>query len=280
MSRRKENGMHLTVRNCLVALGMLVTLSACSESGDSINVITREEGSGTREAFQKIVNLEDPVQEALIQNGTDQIISYIADDPYGIGYISLGSLNDMVKAAKVDGVSPSEETIMNGSYKISRPFVLVYREGLKEAAQDFYDFIFSKEGQDLVKKAGYVPVKQDAPSYHVKEISGTVNISGSTSVGPLMEQLKEAYEQLNPNAQIDITQNGSSAGITGAAQGTNDFGMSSRELTENEKDVTGVVMALDGIVVILNKENPLDDVSLSTIRDIYSGKLLNWKEIQ
>lgn len=280
MSRRKENGMHLTVRNCLVALGMLVTLSACNESGDSINVITREEGSGTREAFQKIVNLEDPVQEALIQNGTDQIISYVADDPYGIGYISLGSLNDMVKAAKVDGVSPSEETIMNGSYKISRPFVLVYREGLKEAAQDFYDFIFSKEGQDLVKKAGYVPVKQDAPSYHVKEISGTVNISGSTSVGPLMEQLKEAYEQLNPNAQIDITQNGSSAGITGAAQGTNDFGMSSRELTENEKDVTGVVMALDGIVVILNKENPLDDVSLSTIRDIYSGKLLNWKEIQ
>lgn len=280
MSRRKENGMHLTVRNCLVALGMLVTLSACNESGDSINVITREEGSGTREAFQKIVNLEDPVQEALIQNGTDQIISYVADDPYGIGYISLGSLNDMVKAAKVDGVSPSEETIMNGSYKISRPFVLVYREGLKEAAQDFYDFIFSKEGQDLVKKAGYVPVKQDAPSYHVKEISGTVNISGSTSVGPLMEQLKEAYEQLNPNAQIDITQNGSSAGITGAAQGTNDFGMSSRELTESEKDVTGVVMALDGIVVILNKENPLDDVSLSTIRDIYSGKLLNWKEIQ
>ncbi len=272
--------MHLTVRNCLVALGMLVTLSACNESGDSINVITREEGSGTREAFQKIVNLEDPVQEALIQNGTDQIISYVADDPYGIGYISLGSLNDMVKAAKVDGVSPSEETIMNGSYKISRPFVLVYREGLKEAAQDFYDFIFSKEGQDLVKKAGYVPVKQDAPSYHVKEISGTVNISGSTSVGPLMEQLKEAYEQLNPNAQIDITQNGSSAGITGAAQGTNDFGMSSRELTESEKDVTGVVMALDGIVVILNKENPLDDVSLSTIRDIYSGKLLNWKEIQ
>lgn len=272
--------MHLTVRNCLVALGMLVTLSACSESGDSINVITREEGSGTREAFQKIVNFEDPVQEALIQNGTDQIISYVADDPYGIGYISLGSLNDMVKAAKVDGVSPSEETIMNGNYKISRPFVLVYREGLKEAAQDFYDFIFSKEGQDLVKKAGYVPVKHDAPSYHVKEISGTVNISGSTSVGPLMEQLKEAYEQLNPNAQIDITQNGSSAGITGAAQGTNDFGMSSRELMENEKDVTGVVMALDGIVVILNKENPLNDVSLSTIRDIYSGKLLNWKEIQ
>ncbi|KAA9239737.1 MULTISPECIES: substrate-binding domain-containing protein [Aerococcus] len=282
----------------VMALGVTATLAACGNGGSegsntadggsesagdfsgTINVTTREEGSGTRDAFQEIIDFEEPVASALVQNGTDQVLSYVAGDTYSIGYISLGSMNDTVKALKIDGVEATEENVANDSYKIARPFNIVYPGELEGAAKDFHDFIFSKEGQDIVLENGYVPVKSDAEAYSGDgSASGTINIAGSTSVGPVMEKLKEAYEEKNPNVQINITQNGSGAGVTGAQEGTADIGMASRELKEDETGVTAEAIAKDGIAVIVNKENPTDDLSVDQIRGIYTGEILDWSEL-
>lgn len=262
----------------------LASESTASASGQ-VNVITREEGSGTRDAFTEIVGLkgdkgDSTTSSAIIQNGTDQVLAYVGQDPKAIGYISLGSLNDTVKALTVNGVDPEEKTVADGSYPLARPFNVITNKDkpLSNVAKDFLAYILTKQGQDIILKAGYVPLKADK-EYHSQQLSGQINIAGSTSVGPVMEKLAEAYKKENPNVTINITQNGSSAGIQAATEGSSDLGMASRALHKDETGVEATVIAHDGIAVIVNKANPLKKVTTDQLKQIYLGELSDWADV-
>lgn len=270
-----------------MALGVSAVLAACGNGSSSmINVITREEGSGTRDAFTEITGVADgdedhTVQTADVQNGTDQVLSNVASNPAAIGYISLGSLNDTVKAVKIDDVEATEENVSNGDYPIQRPFnVVTKKDGeLSDVAQDFMDFILSQQGQEIVLDHDYVPLDTDT-DYEASGQTGTIKVSGSTSVGPLMESLAEEYKRLNSGVEIEITQNGSSAGVEAASNGSSDLGMASRELKAEETDVESTVIAKDGIAVIVNKENTVDNLTLDDLKAIFTGESVDWTESQ
>lgn len=251
------------------------------------SVVSREDGSGTRGAFIELVGLEEEAADgskedkttvdAVVQNSTNGVMTTVAQDPSAIGYISLGSLNDTVKAVKVDGVEATEENIESGDYKIARPFNLAYKEeGLDEISKDFLDYCLSKEAQDLVKEEGYVPLK-DAEEYTAAEgLSGSITVAGSTSVTPLMEKIKEAYEALNPDVTIEIQSNGSSAGIEAAIDGAAQIAMASRELKDEEKEqLTPEVIATDGIAVVVNTDSKVEDLTLDQLKQIFAGELKN-----
>ncbi len=251
-----------------------------------ISVISREDGSGTRGAFVEILGLmEDDVDnttpEAIIQNSTNGVMTTVSTDPSAIGYSSLGSLNDTVKTLKVDGVEASAEDIINGTYAISRPFLLVTKgtpaEGSLEA--DFLKFAHSTQCQQIAEDEGYIKV-EGAEEYQPADLSGSITVAGSTSVTPLMEKLAEEYKNLNPNANIEIQSTGSSAGIASTIDGSAQIGMSSRELKDEEKgELEELVLAKDGIAIIVNKENPLEDITKDQIKDIFGGKILDWEEL-
>ncbi|MDO4679759.1 MAG: extracellular solute-binding protein [Aerococcus sp.] len=276
-------------------LGAIFTLTACGQKTTDptpktitgpIDLVTRDEGSGTRAAFNEMLGIttngiDNTTPAAIVQNGTDQVMTLVEEDAGAIGYISLGSLNSTVKAMKVDHVAPTEDNIVNGTYKLYRPFIIVTNKNksLSAVAEDFINFILSRDGQQVVREGGYVPIQTDK-SYQSQSLSGNINISGSTSVGPVMEKLAEAYERQNPQVTINITQNGSSAGIQAARQGSSDFGMSSRELTDSEQDVSETVIANDGIVVIASKANAADDISSEALKQIYLGNVKNWEDIK
>lgn len=254
----------------------------------AINVISREQGSGTRSAFVELTGVQEKkdgkevdqtTEEATVQNSTEAVITTVQNDPSAIGYISLGSLNDKVKALKVNGVNATEEGIKDGSYKLSRPFILCYGKGIDEKTKDFLAFIESDEGQKIVQEAGYVPNMQ-GKKYEAKDNDAHLTIAGSTSVSPLMEKLVEAYQVHNPKFQGDIQATGSSAGIKSATDGSAQVGMSSRQLKAEEKaalDTT--VIAQDGIAVIVNPKSQLKDISLSQLKEIFTGKVSDWKDL-
>ena len=252
-----------------------------------ISVVTREDGSGTRGAFVEIVGVEDAdgndatVGTAIVGNGTDQVMTSVMGTPDAIGYISLGSLNDTVKALKIDGVDATDELIKEGSYPIARPFNVATKGEVSELAQDFLNFIMSKQGQEIVAE-GYIYVDDAAADYAAAEgLSGNIQVGGSTSVSPLMEKLAEEYMTLNPDVTIDIQSTGSTAGMTGAIDGVLDIGMASRELTDEEAaELEGLVIARDGIAVIVNNDNPLDDISMENVKQIFLGELINWEDVK
>lgn len=254
-------------------------------------VVSREDGSGTRGAFIELVGLEEEAADgskedkttvdAVVQNSTNGVMTTVAQDPSAIGYISLGSLNDTVKPVKVEGVEATEENIESGDYKISRPFNLAYKEeGLDEISQDFLKYALSKQAQELVKEEGYVPLK-DTEEYTAAEgLSGSITVAGSTSVTPLMEKIKEAYEALNPDVTIEIQSNGSSAGIEAVIDGAAQIAMASRELKDDEKEqLTPEVIATDGIAVIVNKESKVEDLTIEQLKQIFAGELKNTGEL-
>lgn len=255
----------------------------------TINVITREDGSGTRGAFTEIVGLIEKdasgnetdmtYTEAVVQNSTDAVMTATANDESAIGYISLGSLNDTVKALKIGGVEASAEDITNGSYPIARPFNIVYKDGVTPEVQDFLNFIASSEGQKVVEEEGYVKNK-DAKPYQGTNNTASITIAGSTSVTPLMEKLVEAYKALNPDFKADIQSTGSSSGIQAAIDGSAQIGMASRELKDDEASkLKKEVIAMDGIAIITNKANQVSDLSMEQVKNIFSGKLTDWAEV-
>lgn len=279
----------------LSLLLILVFVTGCaarnSDSSETINLVSRENGSGTRGSFIEIVGVLEKdslgnemdltYEEAIIQNSTAGVMTTVTGDKYAIGYISLGSLNDMVKALKVDGVEATSENLQKGSYKISRPFNIVYKDGLNPLGMDFINFILSPQGQDIVVEEGYVQVSNDLPGYTSSKVQGNLLVVGSTSVTPVMEKLAERYEELNPGASIEIQSTGSSAGIQSAIEGSTDIGMASRELKDSEKEsLTYKAIAIDGIAIIVNKENPIDNISISDIKSIYMGETTNWRDLQ
>ena len=253
-----------------------------------ITVVSREDGSGTRGAFVELFGLEEEVngekvdmttEEANITNSTSVMMSTVAQDEYAIGYISLGSLDDSVKAVKIDGSEATAENIKNGSYKISRPFNIATKEDLSDAAQDFEDFILSTEGQKVVEDNKYIPL-DDVSDYKSNGASGKVVVAGSSSVSPVMEKLKEAYQAVNSDVEVEIQTSDSTTGMQNAIDGVCDIGMASRELKDSEKEagLTPTVIAMDGIAVVVNNDNPTDELSSDQVKSIFTGDVLTWDE--
>ena len=252
-----------------------------------INVVSREDGSGTRGAFVELVDVVDENGDdmtdlsAVIQNSTNGVMQTVAGDPNAIGYISLGSLNEDVKALTVDGVEASAETIKAGDYKIARPFNVAWKkDGLSEIAEDFLNFIHSEEGQKIVEEEGYIKSKDEATEYEASGLKGELTLVGSTSVSPVIEVLGEAYKALNPDVTISVESVGSSAGIEAANNGTADLGMASRELDEEEQAALNFdAIAIDGIAVIAHPENPISGLTLENVKQIFLGEVTEWEEV-
>lgn len=259
-------------------------------SNEPITVISREDGSGTRGAFIEITGIEEKdgdqkvdktTIDAVVQKSTNAVLMTVNGDKNAIGYISLGSLNDSVKAVKVEGVEASAENVLNASYKIARPFNIVYKGELNGLKKDFIDFMMSKEGQEMVLENKYVQVDTAAPEYKQNSESGKLVIGGSTSVTPLMEKFAEKYMEMYPEVKIEIQATGSSAGIQAAIQGAADLGMASRDLSDEEKaELTNVVIAKDGIAVIVHNDNAVEDLTLDQIKAIFVGDIKTWGDIK
>ncbi|NLZ68278.1 MAG: phosphate ABC transporter substrate-binding protein [Spirochaetales bacterium] len=268
---------------CLFALSAFA--GGNKEVKDAISVISREEGSGTRGAFVELVGVQDSKKvdqttiEAAITNSTSVMMLSVSKDVNAIGYISLGSLNDAVKAIEVDGVKPSVSTIKEGSYKLSRPFNIVVKENLSPLAKDFIDFILSAQGQEIVAKS-YIPL-DTTTSYKGKIQEGKLVVAGSSSVTPIMEKLKEAYLKVQPQVELDVQLSDSSTGVKSAIEGICDIGMASRNLkdSEIEKGAKAIVIAMDGIAVIVNNENAITSLTKEQIKNIYLGSTKLWSEI-
>ncbi len=272
----------------MLTLVCFVFLLACGKGGNkTISVVSREEGSGTRGAFIELFKVEtkdasgkkidQTTDSAIVTNSTAVMLTTVAGDENAIGYISLGSLNNTVKALEIDGVKATVNEIKSGKYKISRPFNIAIKTTVSPAAQDFIDFILSPEGQSVVTKTGYISIDNVKP-YKTKVTSGKVTISGSSSVTPVMEKLKEAYLAVNPNIKIEIQQSDSSTGATNVIDGTSDIGMVSRELkdTEKKKGIHSAVIAIDGLAVIVNSKNSISGLKSEQIRDIFTGTETSW----
>lgn len=265
-------------------------LASCGGSSDKITVISREDGSGTRGAFIELTGIEEKdsngnktdntKKDALICKSTDVVLTQVSGDKNAIGYISFGSLNDTVKALKVEGVEPSTATIESGDYKIVRPFNIAVKDGLSDAAQDFENYILSSDGQNIIEKAGYIKIDKSAAAYASNNASGKVVVSGSSSVTPVMEKLAESYQKVNTNVTVDVQQSDSSTGIKDAINGTSDIGMASRDISDDElsQGIKSVTIAQDAIAVIVNKDNAVEDITMDEIKAIYTGSKTTWSD--
>ena len=270
---------------CLMASAAVAEFDA----GKQIDVISREDGSGTRGAFVELTGVEQKIdgkkvdmttEDAQITNNTAVMMTTVAGDTYAIGYISLGSLNDSVKAVKVAGVEATAENVKSGAYKVARPFNIAWKEdALSDAGKDFIAYILSSEGQAIVNANGYVG-SDDAAAYEAAGVTGKVVVAGSSSVSPVMEKLAEAYMAVNTGVEIEIQTSDSTTGMTSAMEGACEIGMASRELKEAEAaELESTAIAMDGIAVIVNNENPVEELSLEQIGAIYTGETTVWNEL-
>ncbi len=285
----------------ILTLGMMSAFGCSSpetQSGDSsaseaqtsnqISVYSREDGSGTRGAFIELFGLEEKdasgnkidmtTDAAAITNSTSVMMTSVASDPDGIGYISLGSLNDSVKAVKIDGIEATAQNVKSGDYKVSRPFNIVFAENLSAPAQDFVDFIMSSDGQAIIEDNGYIGVDENAAPFTA---SGKVVVAGSSSVTPIMEKLAEAYKAVNPDVTVEVQQSDSTTGVNMAIEGTCDIGMASRDLKDSEASsgVSATAIAKDGIAVIVGPASVVDSLTSDQVKAIFSGEALTWAEV-
>ncbi|MGN0292118.1 MAG: substrate-binding domain-containing protein [Lachnospiraceae bacterium] len=257
------------------------------DTDSEITVVSREDGSGTRGAFIELFGVEEKdendekidntTEEAVIANSTAVMMTTVAGDDYAIGYASLGSLDDTTKALKVDGVEPSVATVKDGSYKISRPFNIATKDEVSDVTQDFINFIMSADGQAVVEENGYIAVSEG--EFTSNNAEGKIVIAGSSSVTPVMEKLKEAYLAVNDKAEIEIQESDSTTGMTAAMEGTCDIGMASRDLKDSESELTATAIAMDGIAVIVNNNNTLEEITSDQVKSIFVGDVTNWSEL-
>jgi phosphate transport system substrate-binding protein len=256
-----------------------------------ISPISREDGSGTRGAFIELFGIEtkdadgnkidNTTDSAEITNSTSVMLTTVQGNDYAIGYVSLGSLNDTVKAVNIDGAEATVDNIKSGTYKVSRPFNIVTKEGMSDVAADFVKYIMSEDGQKVVEDNGYISQGNEG-AYTASGLSGKVSVAGSSSVTPVMEKLKEAYQAVNPDVEVEVQQSDSTTGVTSAIEGICDIGMASRELKDSEtsEGVTGTAIALDGIAVIVNQNNPINDLTTDQVMSIFTGETQDWSELQ
>lgn len=260
------------------------------DASNDITIVSREDGSGTRGAFVELLGIEQKIdgekvdmttEEAQITNSTSVMMTTVAGDEYAIGYISLGSLDDSVKALSIDGVEATAEHVKDGSYVVSRPFNIAVKEDLDNAvAEDFINFILSAEGQEIVADNGYITI-DGAEAFEGTNPEGKAVVGGSSSVSPVMEKLIEAYAEVNPNAEIELQTSDSTTGMTATIEGSYDIGMASRELKDEEVDggLVGTVIATDGIAVIVNNNSKVDGLTSEQVMEIYTGAVSAWDEV-
>jgi len=270
---------------------MVMMMSSAFALADEINVISREDGSGTRGAFIELFGIEQKnedgekidrtTDECDITNSTSVMMTSVSGNDCAIGYISLGSLNDTVKALAIDGAEASVENIKAGTYNVARPFNIATLAETGEAAQDFIAFIMSAEGQAVIEENGYIAAVENAPAFEGGSVSGKIVIAGSSSVTPVMEKLAEAYMAVNPNVEIELQQTDSSSGMTSTRDGVCDIGMASRALkdSEIESGLSPMTIAMDGIAVIVSNDNPVDGLTSDQVRGIYMGEISDWSEV-
>ena len=266
-------------------------MTAMAAASGDITVVSREDGSGTRGAFIELMGVEEKdadgnkvdntTESAKITNSTAVMLSTVAEDVNAIGYISLGSLNDTVTAVKIDGAEASAEAIEDGSYKVVRPFNIVTTAEVSDAAADFISYIMSTEGQAVVADNGYIPVK-DTEAYAATDAEGKVVVAGSSSVTPVMEKLAESYQAVNDKVTIEVQQSDSTTGIQSAIDGLCDIGMASRELKDSELEagLTPTVIAQDGIAIIVNNDSGITELTSEQVKNIYTGNITTWEELQ
>ena len=281
-----------------MALGMLAGCGSSAEeedaasgAGGAITVVSREDGSGTRGAFIELFGIEEKNEEgekvdytttaAEITNSTAVMMTTVAGNDSAIGYVSLGSLNDSVKALLIDGVEATAENIKNGTYTVARPFNIATVKEVSEVTQDFIDFILSEDGQAVVEENGYIS-QGNTGTFTSTGVDGKIIVAGSSSVTPVMEKLKEAYLAINPNATIEVQQSDSTTGMTSAMEGMCDIGMASRELKDSElaAGLTPTVIAMDGIAVVVNHNNVVSDLTTEQVKDIFTGAVTDWSAVQ
>ena len=263
--------------------------SASTSPSGEVSVYSREDGSGTRGAFIELFGIEEKdangdkvdltIPTAAITNSTSVMMTSVAGDANAIGYISLGSLNNTVKALSIDGAEATAENVKSGTYKVARPFNIVTKDGVSDVAQDFIDYIMSSDGQKVVEENGCISVADNAGSYKASGKSGKIVIAGSSSVTPVMEKLAEAYKALNPDVAIEVNQSDSTTGVNMATEGTCDIGMVSRELKDSESGVKATVIAQDGIAVIVNPDASIDELTSDQVKGIYTGELTTWEDV-
>lgn len=297
----------MTVSAAVLALGLFGLFGCASGNGDGasgatdggasastspsgeVSVYSREDGSGTRGAFIELFGIEEKdangdkvdltTPTAAITNSTSVMMTSVAGDANAIGYISLGSLNNTVKALSIDGAEATAENVKSGTYKVARPFNIVTKDGVSDVAQDFIDYIMSSDGQKVVEENGCISVADNAGSYKASGKSGKIVIAGSSSVTPVMEKLAEAYKALNPDVAIEVNQSDSTTGVNMATEGTCDIGMVSRELKDSESGVKATVIAQDGIAVIVNPDASIDELTSDQVKGIYTGELTTWEDV-
>ena len=274
-----------------LVLATVMLCCSCAAIAEEINVISREDGSGTRGAFVELFGIEQKneagekvdytTDECDITNSTSVMMTSVAGNECAIGYISLGSLNDTVKALEIDGAAATVENIKAGVYNVARPFNIATLAETSEAAQEFIHFIMSQEGQEIIENNGYIAAVENAPAFAGAKSTGKVVVAGSSSVTPVMEKLKEAYEVLNPNVEIELQQSDSSSGMTSTRDGVCDIGMASRALKESELEAGLVPMtiAMDGIAVIVSNDNEVTGLTTEQVRSIYMGETTDWSEV-
>ena len=263
--------------------------SASTSPSGEVSVYSREDGSGTRGAFIELFGIEEKdangdkvdltTPTAAITNSTSVMMTSVAGDANAIGYISLGSLNNTVKALSIDGAEATAENVKSGTYKVARPFNIVTKDGVSDVAQDFIDYIMSSDGQKVVEENGCISVADNAGSYKASGKSGKIVIAGSSSVTPVMEKLAEAYKALKPDVAIEVNQSDSTTGVNMATEGTCDIGMVSRELKDSESGVKATVIAQDGIAVIVNPDASIDELTSDQVKGIYTGELTTWEDV-
>ena len=289
------------VAGCLTGCGGSSTGSSTSpessaesegtfDSAKAITVVSREDGSGTRGAFIELFGIEEKdadgkkvdktISTAEETNSTAVMITSVEGNENAVGYISLGALKNSVKAVKIDGVEPTTDNVKNGTYKVARPFNIAVKDDVNDAAKDFISFIMSKEGQEVINEAGYIG-SDDAKEYKATEATGDIVVGGSTSVSPVMEKLIEAYEKVNSNVKIDLQQSDSTSGMTGTIEGVLDIGMASRELKDEEaSELTATTIAMDGIAVIVNKNNDITELTADQVKGMYTGTITDWADVK
>ncbi|MDR2508921.1 MAG: extracellular solute-binding protein [Candidatus Ancillula sp.] len=276
----------------LAVFATAISLASCgsnaAQNGSSpISIITREDGSGTRSAFIELFKVQDSdkvdhtIDQASVNNSTAVVMTSVQSDKNAIGYISLGSLNNSVKAVQIDGVEPTVPNIISGSYTIARPFNIATKSDISDATNEFMAYLSSSQAASVIDGAGYISEPSTEEYIPAEGVSGKVKIGGSSSVSPLMEKLVEDFESINPDVQIEVQTSDSSTGINGAIDGTFDIAMASRELkaSEEDKGLTATTIATDGLVVVVNQENSIDSLTIDQVNKIYTGDITDWSEL-
>ncbi len=268
----------------LAALGTAVIMAGCGSSSPSlpdlsslgeVHAISREEGSGTRNEFERLVGTDERGARD-VATSTTEAVAKVAADPDAVAYVAYSAVKDAkgVKILAVDTIKPSVESIRADNYPLTRTYYLCWNGELQPAEQDLLSYI-QGAGQSVIER--YAISLKSPTSFLSSQAAGTVHITGSTSMEPLMKAIAEEYGQYNSNAVIDLKATDSTEGLTAAIRGEADMAMSSRQLKSYEAELLqSQPVARDGIAIIVNEKNPLTNLTKEQIQGLFNGSWKQW----